>query len=633
MKRIKFLIILILAFFVFGQIKGQNKPNLYTFLEVQKAIKKGTRTFDGKPGNSYWQNRADYKINVELEPKTRKITGNETINYFNNSPDTLKKLVIMLYSDYLKKGNARNVEVDPSDLDDGVVIENLKVNGKTIDTKSEKSPAQRMGTLMELKLAEALLPKSTVTLEFSWNFILPKITQIRIGTYDSTSFFVGYWFPKISVYDDVYGCNKISYDGDHEFYNDYGNYEVTVIVPKDFIVWGTGMLQNPKELLTENFYKKYVESTTSDKIINLVTSEDISKGGITINKSKNVWKFKAENVTDFGFGTSDHYLWDAGSVVIDAKKNERVLINAAYKKESKAFVEVADLAKKTLISLSEKLPGFPYPYPQITSFNGVYGMEFPMIVNDGSDDRAFDVFVTTHEITHQYFPFYVGTNETKNPWLDEGMATFLPLDLQVELDPTFDGNARAVKGYSKGFGGKNFDIPIMGLTENTSVDGVMKYIMYTKSATALRFLKNTMGDELFKKALIEFISRWSGKHPTPYDFFFTFNDVAKEDLGWFWKPWYFEYSYPDLAIKNVIAEGNSYKVEIENKGNLPLPIYLTFLTSEGKKEVYEANPSVWKNGNNEITVEMKWPEKVSKIMLGNSIIPDVNEEDNFYLFK
>ncbi|MFA5781310.1 MAG: M1 family metallopeptidase, partial [Bacteroidales bacterium] len=630
MKRKPFPLLLLIAICTSLQIKSQNntcqnKQNLYIPLEMQKAFEKGTRSVDGKPGTSYWQNKTDYIINVELEPVIRKISGKETITYFNNSPDTLRKLVIMLYPDYLKKENARNVEVDSSDLNDGVFIENLNINGKAVDTKGKNSPVIRHGTLLELKLTDALLPESSIMLSISWNFTLPKFTQIRIGMYDSTSFFAGYWYPKISVYDDMYGWDKFSYDGDHEFYNDYGNYDVTISVPESFIVWATGTLQNPKDLLTDNYYKKYMKSLTSDEIINIITSEDIKKGGITFNK--NVWKFKAENVTDFAFGTSDHYLWDAGSIVVDNKTNRRVVINTAYKKESKAFVEVADIAKKTIKFLSDELPGFPYPYTQITAFNGTYGMEFPMIVNDGSDDRSFDIFVTTHEITHQYFPFYVGTNETKNPWLDEGLATFLPINLQHELDTTTDNKVKSTKAYSKGFGGKVIDIPIMSLTEYTPVGGVMRYIMYSKSEMAFRMLNNILGDELFKKVLQEFINRWHGKHPTPYDFFFTFNDVVKEDLGWFWKPWYFEYAYPDLAIKSVIAEKNNYRLVIENKGNLPVPVYLTFIGANGEDEIFSETARAWETGKCEIVIEKKCKTTISKIILGNSLIPDVNEVD------
>jgi hypothetical protein len=276
------------------------------------------------------------------------------------------------------------------------------------------------------------------------------------------------------------------------------------------------------------------------------------------------------------------------------------------------------------------MPGIEYPYPSATVFNGGGGMEFPMIVNNGSEDsKAGTVGLTSHELAHQYMPFYMGTNERKYPFMDEGWAVMLPYDFQERMAEGNTPRIRTVKGYEV-FAGNEFDLPLI-IPSPTINYRSYRISAYNKPAIAYDILRKTLGDEVFLKALHTFIERWNGKHPIPSDLFFTFNNVTGQDLNWFWKPWFYNFSYPDLAIENVKSKRKSITVEIENHGKLPLPIKLQVMyNDEVVKEVYKT-AEVWKTGKEKVDVKIDGIKIYDAIILGSEIIPDVNSIDNVYI--
>jgi hypothetical protein len=592
--------------------------------EIKKTYVNQTRSYDGKPGKNYWQNFADYNIKASIEPKTRLLSGTEKIIYYNNSPDSLKNIVVKLDQNMYKKGAARNSELSPETVNDGVNIIKLKVSGIPVNLDVNDKIVSYSGTNMIIKLSSPQPPKSKLEIDVDWNFTIPSGTNIRIGTYDKSTFFVGYWYPQVAVYDDIRGWDLISYNGEHEFYFDYSDINAEIKVPKGFGVWATGMLQNAGEVLNEKYLEKYNEALSSDKLINIVAKEDSGKEVYKSIDGFTTFNYYAKNVTEFAFGLSDHYLWDGTSIEIEPGR--RVACFSAYNPKSDFFQQTAQMAKRTVEFLTNEMPGVIYPYPQITVFNGDEGMEFPMIVNDGQfSDKITDVYVTTHEIAHMYFPFYVGINETRYAWMDEGMAYFLPLDLQIELS-NYDHRTRAVVGFSR-WAGNEMDIPMI-LPSILSRDPNLSFLSYYKSSTAYEMLQSALGKELFAKGLKEFINRWNGKHPTPWDFFYTFEDVAQKDLSWFWKPWFFESQIPDLAIKDFKVENGQAKVLIENVGNLPVPIDLTFTMEDGSKTNYSESCSVWEKNDNEAWVSTNVAGNVKYVELLNKNIPDANASNN-----
>ncbi|MFA7228555.1 MAG: M1 family metallopeptidase [Melioribacteraceae bacterium] len=603
------------------------KTSLNIPLNIQKAFYKGTRSLDGKPGQHYWQNKAEYKIRAELNPGSRTIIGRETIKYFNNSPDTLKQIVVKLLPDFYRKGNSRDFEISPNDINNGTLLTYVNTNGREFKLDGTDKAIRREGTNLIINPDLRVAPQSQIELKLEWSTILPKESNVRMGTYDSTSFFAAYWFPQIAVYDDIDGWDLVNYTGQVETYNDFSNYDVELTVPKNFIVWGTGLLQNPEEVLAKKNFEKFSKANISAEIVRVIEENDYKAGMVTADKEKLVYKFMAENVPDFVFASSDHYLWDASSLIVDKKSGRRTFISAAYKKESADFYTVAEVARKSIESFTDHLPGVAFPYPAMTVFNGEGGMEFPMMVNDSSEpELQGTVHLTSHEIFHTYFPFYMGINERKYAWMDEGWAVMIPADFQTENAPGYDPRTRNAKSFSE-FAGNEQDIPPSVLSYQLR-GASYRTASYRRPGAAYEFLRQMLGDELFKKCLHEYMSRWNGKHPIPTDFFFTFSEVSGNNLDWYFKPWFFETKHPDLALTVIATEGGLV-LNVKNKGGLPLPVNIKFYYDDGTNEsVFGKNADVWKNGNNEISVPIQKRKNVKKIELGNSRIPDINPDDN-----
>lgn len=632
MKNNNILFCLLIALLL-SNISSAQKSTLPIPLNIQKAINNGTRSLDGSPGPNYWQNKAEYKIKTELEPATRKITGDETITYFNNSPDTLKQIVVKILMDIYRKGNMRDFEISPNDITDGIQSQGISVNGLELKTDGSDKSIRREGTNLFITFQTPMVPKTKSELKFKWSFTLPKETNIRMGTYDNSTFLAAYWFPQIAVYDDIDGWDVVSYTGQTESYNDFSNYEVEITVPKNFLVWATGILQNPEEVLAKKVFDGYTAAHTSNSIVKIVEEKDYQTGLVTTDKEKLTYKFKAEYVPDFVFAASDHYLWDASTLTVDKQTGRKTFISAAYNKNSKDFYGVAEVARKAIESFSTSIPGVPFPYPCMTVFNGQGGMEFPMMVNDSSQpELQGTVHLTSHEISHTYFPFYMGINERKYAWMDEGMATMLPFDFQTLNAPGYDPRARNAKSFSE-FSGREQDVPPMVLSYELR-GASYRTASYRRPGAAYEFLREILGEELFKKCLHEYMNRWNGKHPIPFDFFFTFSQTAKQNLDWYFKPWFFETKYPDLSLHAQLTENGSVSLNIGNVGGIPVPVKIKFYYEDGTDQiVYDKKADEWKDGKVGILHSIAPVKKVKKIELGSPQIPDINLNDNVVEIK
>lgn len=624
MKTIKLLSVILLIMAQNPYCIAQEK------IVIPKAVAKSynnlTRQADGKPGKLYWQNKAEYDIQVKVDVKNKIISGRERINYVNNSPDSLSKIVIRLYQDIFKKGANRNsiVNINPLDINDGVRIKYLRIGRENVNLNNNPS-INRSGTIMTVKLNRQIAPKGKAELEIGWEFDFPAHTLIRMGTIDSSSLFVGQWYPQIAVYDDVYGWDTHSYNGMAEFYNDFSDFSVEISVPDGFMVWATGELRNMKDVLQPKYCDLYKKAIQSEKVTNIITDKDLEKGEITTGK--NIWKFKADNVSDFAFGLSDHYLWDVCSIEVDKRSKRRTVVGVAYNPKSPNFSKVADIARESVRSLSEDSPGLPYPFPFLTVYNGDFGMEYPMITNVGAEsDYGMTVYANSHEIAHAYFPFYIGTNETKNGWIDEGLTVYLPEKLQSDLEPTLDIKVHNTKAFSAYSGME--DEPAL-ITPTFYLDPkVYFYLNYAKTEQAIRMLEIELGRETFKKCLLQFMERWKYKHPTPYDYFNTFNDVSGRNLDWFWLAWYYRQGgIPDLSIKSATTKNGKINVIIENKGTLPMPVFISLYDNEMLITTIFRPAILWKE-HNKISISVKDPGRITRIILGNNLIADANNTDN-----
>ncbi|MEN0052222.1 MAG: M1 family metallopeptidase [Mucilaginibacter sp.] len=592
-------------------------------VNLKNTYTKGTRTITGEPGKNYWQNTASYTIKVNFNPQTRNLSGTVGIDYVNNSPDTLTQVQFKLYPNLYKKGVVRDMPVEAVDLTDGVQIQSLSINNQLQDSAKRKID----GTNMVLHV-QPILPKQKTHFDIAYNYTLNQTSHIRTGQIDTGAFFIAYFFPRIAVYDDIDGWNQYPYLGSQEFYNDFGHFNAEITVPGNYQVWATGNLKNTDEVYQPKYAKLIAQAGSSDKVTDIITEADLKAGNITKNNPTNTWKFEADSVTDLVFSLSNHYLWKTSSLVVDPKTNRRTRVDAVFNPAHKDFYEVINYARKTVETMSYQFPKWPYPYPHETVFDGLDQMEYPMMVNDNPLENTEDAIeLTDHEIFHTMFPFYMGTNETKYGWMDEGWATIA----EWLISPIIDKKIVDPYGVAatENSAGTEQDVPIMTLTPG--LIGTAKFTdNYPKPAMAYLYIKDMLGDELFTKALHYYIAQWHGKHPMPYDFFNCMNTGAGINLNWFWKSWFFDGGVPNLAISKVNQQQQKYTVIITSIGSKPVPVNLTVYYTDGSKQLVHQSIACWANGNKSTNVEFTASKAIKQLVLGTTYDPDVDKKDNVW---
>jgi len=600
-------------------------------LNIRQAFDKGTRTAAGEPGPHYWQNRADYSIQVNFDPATRLVSGSESIDYSNNSPDTLRQLLFKLYPNLYKKGAERMMTIRPEDVTDGVSVTNLVIDGQT---PAEKAAAGRKrsaeGTDMPVRIA-ALGPGQSLHVSLDFAYTLNKTSHIRTGEVDSGAYFIAYFFPRIAVYDDIDGWNRNPYLGTQEFYNDFCHFSVAITLPGDYLAWGTGDLVNRQEVLTDKYNRRIDAANTGDATVTIIDTGDLALRDITRHADSLTWKFVADSVTDFVFAVSNHYIWKASSPVVDPTTGRRTRVDAVFNPMHKDFYEVVDFARKTVQDMSYRFPAWPYPYPHETVFDGLDQMEYPMMVNDNPlDSRSESIELTDHEIFHTMFPFYMGVNETKYAWMDEGWATIGEWLISPVIDTSII-DEYGVDPYAKGAGKEN-DLPI--ITPSTQEEGNDYYLnSYPKPALGYLYVKDLLGDSLFLQGLHRYIRDWRGKHPAPLDFFGSMNAGSGRNLNWFWQRWFYDGGYPDLAITGLQHKKGGTAVIVVNKGGKPLPIDLTITFADGTTEKSHRSVGVWEKGNAKSVIPVLSGKDIRKVTLGSTYTPDSHPEDNVWPVK
>ncbi len=554
------------------------------------------------------------------------VSGTVEVEYVNNSPDVLNEIWFKLYPNLYKKGVVGKSKINERDMGDGVNITSFLVN----NISKPLTSLHIEGTNMHADIPELGAGKR-LKLKIEYNYILNKGSHIRTGEVDNGSHFVAYFFPRIAVYDDIDGWNKIPYSGAEEFYNDFCDFKVAITVPKDFTVWATGDLTNSATVFEKSIHQRLQLAEKSDETINVIDSLDLALNKVTQQKPFNTFKFTAKNVVDFAFATSNHYIWKSNSLVVDPKTGRRTRVDAVFNPKHKDYYEVIDFARKTVHAMSYSFPKWPFPYSHETIFDGLDQMEYPMMVNDNPTSNTFDaITLTDHEIFHTMFPFYMGINETKYAWMDEGWATIGEWLISPMIDSTIvDDYGVAPTGSSSG---TKDDVPIMTLT--TDLKGAGSFTNnYPKPGFGYLFIKDYLGEELFTKALHHYINTWKGKHPMPYDFFYSMNEGSGKNLNWFWKRWFFEDGVTDMAIKNAIKTDDGYRIQIENKSNKPLPIDLIFTYEDGSTSSKHHTIGIWENGDKLFTTSIKTVKKLNKVVMKSTHVPDKDRSDNTFLVK
>ena len=581
------LLALFIPFLAIAQEKESARTNVSPFKQLKEelATPNTYRTASGAPGHQYWQQKADYNMNIELDDAKQIIRGEETVTYTNNSPDRLDYIWLQLdqnrralTSDSYKiatnsingeKRSFKNLKNLEPWFDGGFKLEHVKdASGNDLNYTVNK-------TMMRIDLPKAMESGDSFTFNVKWWYNINDRMQIggRSGYEyfeedDNYLYTIAQFFPRMAVYSDVEGWQHKQFLGNGEFALVFGDYDVNITVPSDHVVAATGECSNLNEVLTADQYDRWKQAGNSeDKPVIIVTQKEAEKAEKKKATDTKTWKFSAKNVRDFGFASSRKFIWDAMAVKFG---DRTVYAQSYYPKEGNPLWEQYSTraVAHTLRSYSHFT--FDYPYPQATSVHAAsIGMEYPMICfnfgrpnKDGTYSNRLKsrmIGVIIHEVGHNYFPMIVNSDERQWTWMDEGLNTFVQFLTEQSWDrdfPSRRGNPANIVDYMKG--DKNFISPIMTNSESIHQFGNNAY---GKPCTALNILRETvMGRELFDHAFKTYAQRWMFKHPTPADLFRTMEDASAVDLDWFWRGWFYTNDHCDMALDQVTW----YKVDTKN---------------------------------------------------------------------
>ena len=577
----------------------------------EKAVAQGTRLRTGAPGPKYWQQWAEYQLQAELNPVSKRLTGQGAIKYYNRSPDTLRSVYVHLLHNLFNPDSRQNTDVPWSV--EGIELSRVSAQGTEIRAGGEEGPGYRVdGTVMEIRLPRPLAPGGTADLEMAWRLRVPPDGAPR-GGQDGEVFFISYWYPQMAVYDDINGWQIDQYLGNAEFYMGYGNYDVALTVPEGWLVTSTGELLNPDDVLSAQTRARLDSAGRSSEVVRVVTERDRSPGTSTARgkDGKLTWRFRAENVRDVAWGTSSRYLWDAvraesGDTDQDGSPDS-AMVGAFYRPEQRGshWDESARYGRHSVEFLSRYLS--PYPYPHMTAVDGPTscgGMEYPMMTCIGGVWDTLGMYeVTNHEIGHMWFPMIVGSDEKRFAWMDEGLTQFNQSQAMADFFDGFDDEARNRQGYLN-LAQSGGEVELMRHGDRYPNYGSYGVASYYKPATVLVALRGVLGKETFNKAFTEYGRRWQYKHPSPYDLFNTFEDVSGRDLSWFWRTWFFETWKLDQAIDTVTSVGDSLEVVVTNRGRAPMPVHLLVTRADGRADSLTVPATVWLDGTKRTTIRV-----------------------------
>ena len=608
------------------------------------------RSASGKPGHKYWQNRADYIIDVELDTLSDIIMGKEIIKYTNNSPDDLDFLWLQMDQNLFMQ-NSRGNSIIPINgsrngskgqvLDGGFKISAVQLIGKGKDRSIKNLDYEIYDTRMKINLLEAVKAGGgEVSIKIDFSFISPDYGSDRMGilrTDNGKVYTIAQWYPRMCVYDDISGWNNLPYTGQGEFYLEYGDFNMSITVPSDHIVVCSGKLLNPLETYTLDQLDRWAQAEASDETVMIRTPEEVNDinsrpGG----KEMITWRFKMENTRDVAWASSSAFVLDAAKINLPSGKNSLAI--SAYPIESygdNAWERSTEYTKASVEHYSEKW--FEYPYATAINVAGnVRGMEYPGLSFCSYQSYGYDLWgVTDHEFGHNWFPMIVGSNERLYGWMDEGFNTFINDISTKEFNngEYYPGKSNQhLMAYSYGFYSDKVE-PTITAPDNI-IEGNMG-LQYRKTAMFLWLLRdNVLGAKRFDDAFKEYIHRWAYKHPQPNDFFRTIEDVSGEDLGWFWRSWIMNAWSLDQAIESVeYVNNDSTKgayITIKNMKEIPMPVKLEITTFSNKKIRKELPVEIWKN-NISWKFFVETTEAFKKVVIDPDFeYPDVNAENNYW---
>lgn len=586
------------------------------------------RTASGKPGEQYWQNSADYKIDVALDEVKDKIEGRVVISYKNNSPEKLPFLWLQLDQN-INSNSVRDSKAGSIPDSSGYVIKKVSVIGKG---KEQQVTYKIFDTRMRIDLPSPLKEKGGVLqlgIEYSFHICTDQRTGI-LETKNGKIYEIAQWYPRMCVFDNVIGWNTLPYLGTGEFYLEYGNFDFTINVPATHLVVASGALQNPKEVLTPLQRQRYRQAGQSDKTVMLRDLNEVTDPESRPKKDRLTWKFKCLKARDVAWASSPAFICDAARINLpDGKKALAMSVYPVESAGDSAWRRSTEMTKACIEHYSEKW--YPYTYPVAINVAGsALGMEYPGIVFCSYTlNKGGLWYVTNHEFGHNWFPMIVGTNERLHAWMDEGFNTFINgLSEQAFNNGEFyygktnrHGNARS-----------SFSDSTNAICNRPDVASIK--LAYTKPGLGLDLLREEiLGPERFDKAFRYYIETWAFKHPTPWDFFRSIENSAGESLDWFWRGWFINNWKIDFAVTKVEARDNGQStITIECLEKLPMPVLMEIQLNDGSKKRIKYPVETWQTGGKQkFTYLIDFNHIKSVVLDPDKRLPDVNGKNNTWV--
>ena len=606
-----------------------------------------TRSASGQPGPEYWQNRADYQLSAKLDASKNEITGTDILTYTNNSPDSLSFLWMLLDQNLFQSDSRGNAVIPINGsrngaqgqvFDGGDKIKSVKIIS-TIKGKLTEIPAKYLitDTRMQVFLPQGLKAKGgIVKIKIEYSFIAPNEGSDRMGVLETKNgkiFTIAQWYPRMCVYDDIRGWNTNPYLGASEFFLDYGDFDVNITVPSNQMVVCSGELVNAANVLTTEQQSRFAKASQSDKTVIIRSGDEVAATANLDSKSNKTWHFKVKNARDVSWASSAAFILDAARINLPSGKKSMAI--SAYPVESagnEAWSRSTEYTKASIENYSKRW--FEYSYPAATNVAGNEGgMEYPGIVFCGWKSKGDDLWgVTDHEFGHNWFPMVVGSNERLYGWMDEGFNTFINSISSVDFnngeykDKPVDLHKDALKYTSP-----NLET-IMSSPDNMK-EANIGTLCYSKPSAGLILLREQiLGPERFDLAFRTYVERWAYKHPTPDDFFRTIENVAGEDLSWFWRGWFVNNWKLDQGVNAIKYVENDPKlgvyITIGNFEKMAMPVILEIKTKSGIVSRVKLPVEIWQK-NKEWSFKQNTTEEIESIVIDpDHVFPDTNESNN-----
>ena len=598
------------------------------------------RSAGGQPGPAYWQNRADYKIVATLDTAQKILKGNEVITYKNNSPDAMNFLWLQLDQNIYRQDSRAQATTLISggrwankSFTNGDELSSVDIVMNGVITKAKYKVSD---TRMQVWLPKMLPAKSgIVQLKINYSFAVPEYGTDRMGRLDTKNgwiYEIAQWYPRMCVYDDIEGWNTLPYLGAGEFYLEYGNIDYTITAPSDLVLVGSGELKNPAEVLTSTVRNRLIEAKNSDKTVTIIGANELGGTSYHPAKANLTWHFVCNNTRDVAWAASKAFIWDAARINLPGGK--KALAQSVYSVESAnddAWKRSTEFVKGAIELYSKEW--FPFTYPSATNVAGIVGgMEYPGIVFCSWKSKGGGLWgVTNHEFGHNWFPMIVGSNERKYPWMDEGFNTFINgVDTKVFNNGEFDRKSN-IERMAPYIFKKDADA-IMTIPDVTQ-QNFLGIAAYEKPGAGLDLLRyHILGKERFDSAFRIYIDRWAFKHPTPWDFFRTMENVSGEDLSYFWRGWFFTNSKLDQGVTNIKYVDNDPSkgalITLVNNEQMVLPVPLLIEQENGKKDSLTLPVEIWQRGG-EWTFHYPSTSKIKKVTIDpDHDYPDINPSNN-----